>query len=107
MMKNDDGLMKNDEGWMMQWRMMISSCWGVLIYDGQTDGRMDKQADIGDCRVAFTTEKREGKKNINIRLLAWHPTWLPRWLLTSFLCFWWCFDQFKYCTMVVSDDKWK
>ena len=62
MMKNDDGLMKNDEGWMMQWRMMISSCWGVLIYDGQTDGRMDKQTDIGDCRVAFTTEKREGKK---------------------------------------------
>ena len=31
---------------------MISSCWGVLTYDWQTD----KQTDICDCRVAFATE---------------------------------------------------
>ena len=32
--------------------MMISSCLGVLISDGQTD----RQTDICDCRVAFATE---------------------------------------------------
>ena len=51
----------NDEWWRMSdewWRMMISSCWGVLLPDRQTDGQMD----IGDCRVAFVTEKM---KNID------------------------------------------
>ena len=33
--------------------MMISSCRGVL----QTDRRTDERMDIGDCRVAFATEK--------------------------------------------------
>ena len=51
-MKNDEGWMKNDEGWKMKdegWRIMISSCWRVLLYDSRTD--------ICDCRVAFATEK--------------------------------------------------
>ena len=54
-MKNDeewrmmmDEWMKNDEGWIM----MISSCWGVLLTDGQTE----KRTDICDCRVDFATE---------------------------------------------------
>ena len=33
--------------------MIISSCLGVLIYDGQTN----RQTDVCDCRVAFATEK--------------------------------------------------
>ena len=41
---------------------MISSCWGVLTYDGQTDRRTD----ICDCRVAFATE-RVRNVFINIR----------------------------------------
>ena len=39
-----EGWMKNDEWWRMKkewWRMMISSYWGVLITDGQTDRVMD------------------------------------------------------------------
>ena len=56
-----EGWMKNDEGWMKNdkrmneewWRMMISSWWGVLHTDRQTDRRMD----ICDCGVAFATEK--------------------------------------------------
>ena len=41
----------NEEWWRMKdegWRMMISSCWRVLLYDRRTD--------ICDCRVAFATE---------------------------------------------------
>ena len=33
--------------------MMISSCWGVLVYVIRTD----RWTDICDCRVAFATEK--------------------------------------------------
>ena len=36
---------------------MILSCFGVLVTDGQTDGRMD----IGGCRVAFVTENWTSK----------------------------------------------
>ena len=34
-----------DEGW-------FHAVWWVLI----TDGQMDRETDIGDCRVAFKTE---------------------------------------------------
>ena len=36
---------------------MFLSCLGVLVTDGQTDGRMNERTDIGGCRVAFATEK--------------------------------------------------
>ena len=46
-MKNveDEGRRKNlkDEQRIMKvegWRMIISSCWGVLLTDGQTDGHL-------------------------------------------------------------------
>ena len=49
-----------NEGWWRmndEWRMMmISSCWGVLQTDRQTNGQTNKRTDIGDCRVAFATE---------------------------------------------------
>ena len=52
----NEGWMKNDEEWWRMkdegWRMMISSCWEVLLMDGQTD----RQTDICYCRVAFATE---------------------------------------------------
>ena len=51
-MKDDKWRMINEEWWWMNeewWRMMISSCWGVLVTDRLTD--------IGECRVAFATEK--------------------------------------------------
>ena len=40
-----------DEGW-------FHAVWWVLI----TDGWMDRESDIGDCRVAFTTEKVKGSR---------------------------------------------
>ena len=46
MMKDDEGWWRMNEEW---WRMMILSCWGVLVTDRITD--------ICDCRVAFATEK--------------------------------------------------
>ena len=38
-------------GGKVEW--LILRCWGVLVTDRQTDVRTD----IGDCRVAFATEK--------------------------------------------------
>ena len=43
-MKNDEGWMKIAKGWMKNdegWSMMISSSWGVLLYDRQTDRLTD------------------------------------------------------------------
>ena len=51
--RKDEWRMMKDE-W---WRLMIPSCWGVLLTDGQTDERMDKRTYICDCRVALATEK--------------------------------------------------
>ena len=49
-------MMKDDEGWL------ISSWFGVLLSDEQTD----KQTDICDCRVAFATENIKAKlENLN------------------------------------------
>ena len=81
-MKNDDGWMKNDKGWMKNdkdewWRMknkgwkkndegwmMNDEGWWFQAVEGfcfltdrQTDWWMNKQTDIGECRVAFATEK--------------------------------------------------
>ena len=36
MMKDDEGWWRMNEEW---WRMMISSCWGVLVTDERTDGQ--------------------------------------------------------------------
>ena len=68
LMKDDEGwwrMVKDDEGW---WRMvkddegsLISSCFGVLVYDRWTDGQMNKRTDICECRVAFATENSEEK----------------------------------------------
>ena len=37
--------------------MIDSERLGILVTDRQTDRLMDKQTQIGDCRVAFATEK--------------------------------------------------
>ena len=60
-MKDDEWRMMNEEWWWMNeewWRMMIASCWGVLVTDVLTD--------IGECRVAFATEKSPTIIIINI-----------------------------------------
>ena len=44
-------MVKDDEG------SLISSCFGVLVYDRRTDGRTNKRTDICECKVAFATEK--------------------------------------------------
>ena len=59
-MKNDEWRIMKDEWRMMKdewrmvmdewWRMMISSCWGVLVLDGVSD--------ICECRVVFAIEKK-------------------------------------------------
>ena len=79
-MKNDEcwrmnveGWMLKDEGWMLKdewWRMMISSCWGVSV----TDGQMNERTDIGECRVAFATENGFSASFLEIRY--WAPTGL-------------------------------
>ena len=60
--------MKNYEGWWRMnnewWRMMISSCWGVL----QTNEQTNRRTDICDCRVAFAIDK-DKKSNIWLSLL--------------------------------------
>ena len=50
--KNDEGWMMNDEGWWFQ--AVEGFC---FLTDRQTDWWMNKQTDIGECRVAFATEK--------------------------------------------------
>ena len=52
MMKDDEGWMMNDEGWWFQ--AVEGFC---FLTDRQTDWWMNKQTDIGECRVAFATEK--------------------------------------------------
>ena len=58
-----EGWMKNDEGWMKdEWRMMKDERWMMKdddfkLFRGFEDGQTDERTDIGDCRVAFATEK--------------------------------------------------
>ena len=58
-MKNDDGWMKNDEEWMKndeEWMMKDDD---FKLLRGFDYGQTDRQTDICDCRVAFTTEKEQ------------------------------------------------
>ena len=57
-----EGWMKDEwrmnEEWMKdEWRMMKDEWWGVMYSSCQGVLQTDKQMDIGDCRVAFATEK--------------------------------------------------
>ena len=59
--------------------MMISSCWWVLLPDRQTDKQTDiqanKQADIGECRVAFSTENAISIKYLIVQICIFVWFW--------------------------------